>query len=55
MVFDLVDSPVRSLRARQLITRLINWGYAVCDANLPAYVDPNLSKPTRFPYQTTGV
>jgi NTE family protein len=102
-VFDLVDSQVRSLRSRQLITlfnaqarkgtywairqtyrggplncpeartkelaavptrlksmddatqeRLINWGYAICDANLRAYVDPTLNAP-KFPYQTTGV
>jgi NTE family protein len=102
-VFDLVDSQVRSLRARQLITlfnekarkgsywairqtypggpldcpgarteelaavptrlksmddvtqeRLINWGYAICDANLRARFKPDLSQPA-FPYQNTGV
>jgi NTE family protein len=29
--------------------RLINWGYAVCDAALRKHVNPNLGKP-RFPY-----
>ncbi|HET9865542.1 MAG TPA: patatin-like phospholipase family protein [Steroidobacteraceae bacterium] len=30
--------------------RLINWGYAVCDAALRKHVDPALKKPTGFPY-----
>lgn len=30
--------------------RLINWGYAVCDAALRRHVDPTLSAPTGFPY-----
>lgn len=30
--------------------QLINWGYAVCDAALRAYVDTNISPPTAFPY-----
>lgn len=34
--------------------RLINWGYAVCDAALRAHVDPALPKPA-FPYPARGV
>ena len=30
--------------------RLINWGYAVCDAGLRKHVNPNSSKPNGFPY-----
>ncbi len=30
--------------------RLINWGYAVCDAAMRRWVDPNLPVPTAFPY-----
>lgn len=30
--------------------RLINWGYAVCDAALRRHVDPALPLPTGFPY-----
>lgn len=30
--------------------RLINWGYAVCDAAMRAHVDPAASKPSDFPY-----
>jgi len=35
--------------------RLINWGYAVCDAALRAHVDRGLQKPKGFPYPATGV
>lgn len=30
--------------------RLINWGYAICDAAMRRWVDPNLPVPTAFPY-----
>jgi NTE family protein len=30
--------------------RLIDWGYAVCDAALRKYVQPDLTRPTSFPY-----
>ena len=30
--------------------RLINWGYAVCDAAMRRWVDPTLPKPAGFPY-----
>lgn len=35
--------------------RLINWGYAVCDAAMRRYVDPTLPPPARFPYPAAGV
>ena len=35
--------------------RLINWGYAVCDAALRRHVDPNLQKPSALPYPAAGV
>jgi NTE family protein len=35
--------------------RLINWGYAVCDAGLRAHVDPGLPKPAGFPYPARKV
>jgi NTE family protein len=31
--------------------RLINWGYAVCDAAMRRHVDASLSAPDNFPYQ----
>lgn len=35
--------------------RLINWGYAVCDAALRKHVAPHLGPPTEFPYPQSGV
>lgn len=35
--------------------RLINWGYAICDAALRSHVDPSLPAPTSFPYPARGV
>lgn len=30
--------------------RLINWGYAICDAAIRRWLDPGLPAPTTFPY-----
>jgi len=35
--------------------RLINWGYAVCDAAMRKHVDPALAAPATFPYPAEGV
>jgi hypothetical protein len=35
--------------------RLINWGYAVCDAALRKHVDPTLPAPDCFSYLHVGV
>jgi len=35
--------------------RLINWGYAVCDASLRCYFDPSLPAPVGFPYPASAV
>jgi NTE family protein len=35
--------------------RLINWGYAVCDAALRKHLDPNLKPPAGFPYPAAGI
>lgn len=35
--------------------RLINWGYASCDASIRAYFDTSLPAPTGFPYPASGV
>jgi NTE family protein len=40
---------------RTLQERLINWGYAVCDAALRKHVDPTLPAPVSFPYPAAGV
>jgi NTE family protein len=35
--------------------RLINWGYAICDAAMRKWMDATLAKPAGFPYRTSGV
>jgi NTE family protein len=35
--------------------RVINWGYAVCDAAMRRWVDSTLPKPSGFPYPASGV
>jgi NTE family protein len=39
----------------ELQERLINWGYAVCDAALRKHYDPTIAQPTGFPYPDSGV
>lgn len=35
--------------------RLINWGYAVCDAAMRKHVDPSFPRPADFPYPASGI
>jgi NTE family protein len=35
--------------------RLINWGYAICDAAMRRWVDPTLTPPAGFPYAARGI
>jgi NTE family protein len=35
--------------------RLINWGYAICDAALRRHVDATIPAPVGFPYPNSGV
>lgn len=35
--------------------RLINWGYAACDAGMRKHFDPTLPQPSGFPYPQSGV
>jgi NTE family protein len=35
--------------------RLINWGYAVCDAAMRRHVEPSAAPARAFPYPTRGV
>ena len=35
--------------------RIINWGYAVCDAGMRRHVDNSLPAPIDFPYPSAGV
>jgi NTE family protein len=35
--------------------RLINWGYAVCDAAMRKHVEPGAAAPERLPYPSSGI
>src|SRR5215813_1026710 len=51
----LAETPTRLKRMDDTLQeRLINWGYAVCDAALRAHVDTKIEK-GRFPYPAAGV
>lgn len=53
---ELANLPTRLKRLDpNLRKRLINWGYAVCDAAMRRHVDASLPTPTRFPYPEEGV
>ena len=47
--------PGSSAWTTELQERLINWGYAVCDAALRKHVDQALRKPDGFPYPAAKV
>ena len=49
---DLANLRTRLWRfSKQEQERLINWGYAICDAAMRRYVDPNLPNDARFPFE----
>jgi NTE family protein len=52
----LAETPTRLKRLDDEVQeRLINWGFAVCDAALRKHVAPQLKKPAGFPYPPAGV
>lgn len=52
----LAETPTRLKRMDDgLQERLINWGYAVCDAALRRHVDASLKKPQTFPYPASAI
>jgi NTE family protein len=52
----LAETPTRLKRMDDdLQERLINWGYAVCDAALRKHADPAIARPAGFPYPAAGV
>jgi NTE family protein len=53
---ELANTPTRLKRMdAALQERLINWGYAVCDAAMRRHVDQALPPPPGFPYPARGV
>jgi len=55
-IAELANTPTR-LKAMDntLQDRLINWGYASCDASLRQWFDTTLPAPGAFPYPASGV
>ncbi len=53
---ELADIPT-DLAAKDVNTqrRLINWGYAICDAGIRSWVEDGLPAPKDFPYPDEGV
>lgn len=48
---ELASTPTRLAAMDTVLQqRLVNWGYAVCDAAMRKHVAPNLPAPTGFPY-----
>ena len=53
---ELANTPTRLARMEPVLQeRLINWGYAVCDAALRRHVDSAVAPPAEFPYPDAGV
>lgn len=53
---ELAHTPTRLKRLDETLQdRIINWGYAVCDAALRKHVEPGLQRPADFPYPASGV
>jgi len=47
----LANTPTRLKRMDSVLQdRIINWGYAVCDAAIRTHVDPTAPAPADFPY-----
>lgn len=53
MKLALIPTRLRALD-EEAQERLINWGYAICDAGIRAFVEPNQPAPTDFPYPSSG-
>jgi NTE family protein len=53
---ELANTPTR-LKAMgdMLQQRLVNWGYAICDAAVRKHLDPSIAAPTEFPFKAAGV
>ena len=56
LTIALANTPTRLKRMDdQLQERLINWGYAVCDAAMRKHVEPAATAPQGFPYPGSGI
>jgi NTE family protein len=56
LTLQLAATPTRLARMGDALQeRLVNWGYAVCDAALRKHVDPSLPAAGGFPYAGSGI
>jgi NTE family protein len=56
LTLALAATPTRLKRLDPVLQeRLMNWGYAVCDAAMRRHVDGTLQAPVGFPYAASGV
>jgi len=52
---QLADVPTRYAALPQAtINRLVNWGYAICDAAMRKHVDTTIAPPAKVPFQQAG-
>jgi len=55
-ILVLANTKTRLKRLEPLVEeRLINWGYAICDAAMRKWVEASLAKPGGFPYPVSGI
>ena len=48
---ELANTPTRlKAMGESLQQRLVNWGYAICDAAIRKHIDPGIAKPQGFPF-----
>lgn len=53
---ELAGTPTRLKAIGELLQqKLVNWGYAICDAAIRKHVDGGLAAPADFPFKSAGV
>lgn len=53
---ELAETPTRLTKMPEVLQeRLINWGYAACDAGMRRWVEPDATAPAGFPFPKSGV
>jgi NTE family protein len=56
LTHTLAETPTRLTKLPEVLQeRLMNWGYAACDAGMRRWVDPAAVAPKDFPFPAAGV
>ncbi|MEU8417518.1 patatin-like phospholipase family protein [Amycolatopsis japonica] len=56
LTHELAETPTRLTKLPEVLQeRLINWGYAACDAGMRKWVDTEATAPGGFPFPAAGV